>query len=157
MDAGWADPPAPAPRDGAPASSASGVKPGRRDVLTVAATALLLATLLWRVVLVAWMPTPVRARELLASPADTTAPGHLVLLVDTPGTRASTEAAARARRAWPRFSLDIRAAGMPSEAPHAKDALPERLRSLARSYGYPRLPLLLILDQEGHVVRITPL
>lgn len=98
------------------------------------------------------MPAPARARELLASPAGASGSGRLVLLVDAPGTPVSREAAGRARQAWPGFPLDIRAAGRP-----AADAAPERLRSLARSYGYARLPLLLTLDQDGHVVRIAPL
>jgi hypothetical protein len=149
MDAALVGPPGPAARDGAPASAHASVERGG-NVLTVAAAGLLLLTLVWRVVLVTWMPTPVRARELLASLADTTVPGRLVLLVDAPGTRSSREAADRARQAWPGFPLGIHAAGLPGAAP-------ERLRSLAESYGYSRLPLLLTLDQEGHVVRITPM
>lgn len=130
---------------------------GRRDLPALLAVGLLMATLLWRAVLIVWAPAPARARDLLASPANTSDTGRLVLLVDAPGTRASNDAADRARRAWPGFPLDIRAAGVPSSASRAEGAGLERLRSLARSYGYPGLPLLLTLDQDGHVVRIIPM
>lgn len=157
MEAALADPPGLAAPGGAPTIASSAAKRGGWDRLAMVAAGLLIATLLWRVALIAWAPAPARARDLLASPAHASDTGRLVLLVDARGTRTSSEAADRARRAWPGFPLDVRAAGQRSATPHAEAPGPERLRSLARSYGYSRLPLLLTLDPDGHVVRITPM
>lgn len=123
------------------------------DVLTPLATGALLLALLWRVALTVWLPAPARAAELLAETAGASGDrGRVVLLVDTPGTIAAQEAAGRARELVPRLPLEVRALHAAGEE---RDA--EQLRSLVRAYGYSRLPLLLTLDEQGHVVRIVPI
>jgi hypothetical protein len=126
------------------------------NVLTMVATGLLLTTLVWRLALT-FLPAPTRVHELLSSTADAGAKGQAMLLVETPDTGSVDHFAMRVRESWPELPLEVRALRVPPDASQAADRDAKRLHALVQAYGYSRLPLLLVFDKQGHVVRITPL
>ncbi|HST61999.1 MAG TPA: hypothetical protein VLK84_25080 [Longimicrobium sp.] len=97
------------------------------DAPAVIATGLLLAVIVWRAVLGATAPAPLRARDLLGV-GGMSAAGPRRVLVVSPTQPASDSS-------------------MPAT---------DRLLALLRSYGYETLPVLLTLDTDGHVVFVEP-
>jgi hypothetical protein len=123
------------------------------DPLAAVATALLGLVAVWSIALSILVPAP-PAPALLTDPQkhDTQ---RLVVLVASPGDEARARSTAAARADVPR--LPVRVIPLrPDRTPRLRGARADRrLWSLLHAYGYDDLPVLLVLDGQGQVVRVS--
>lgn len=121
------------------------------DPLAAVATALLAVVAAWSIALSILVPAP-PAPALLTDLHDTQ---RLVVLVASPGDEARARAMAAERADVPRLPVRV--------IPLRQDRTPRlrgagadrRLWSLLDAYGYDDLPVLLVLDGQGRVVRVS--
>jgi hypothetical protein len=119
------------------------------DPLAAGATCLLLVVVLWRAALSIWLPAPLRASEVLPAAASIeNSTGRVLVLVEADKAQAS-DAPAAARRTWPKLPVEVHGLGHQSGG--------ERLRRLATAYGYDRLPVAILVDLDGRVLRVAAL
>ena len=119
------------------------------DPLAAGATCLLLLVVLWRAALSAWIPGPLGASEVLPATANAQeSTARVLVLVGADQARASN-AAEVARRTWPRLPVEVHGVAEPARG--------ERLRRLALAYGYDALPIAILVDPDGRVLRVAAL
>jgi hypothetical protein len=121
------------------------------DPLPWAATGLLGVLAIWSMALSFLFGAPATPTLLAGEQQDTTR-GHVVLLVP-PGGEARARAAAEARGGLPALPLHV------VTLPTADDSRTRagHLWSLLHSYGYDRLPVMLVLDKKGRVAVVSAL
>jgi hypothetical protein len=122
------------------------------DPLAAIATALLGAVVVWRVSLslfIPALPDPSLLRGALNGQA-----GRQVVLVASRGDEARAKGIASASPGLPRLPLRVVSLA-PGSLPDAR--FERRVRSLLRAYGYPSLPVLVVLDDQGRVVKVSSL
>lgn len=125
------------------------------DPLATAAAALLGIVFAWGMALSLLVPAP-PALALLADAQKRDAHRQVVFIVPS-GDEARARIVAGARADLPR--LPLRVISLPPDERAGVRGTPfdRRLWSLLRSYGYDTLPMLLVLDEQGRVVKVSDL
>lgn len=124
------------------------------DPLVWVATALLGMVAVWSLSLSLLFPAPAAPSMFTPAQERENRQGQMVLLASS-GDEARAKPVAAASTGLPRLPLRVISL-RPDEGPGLRGRQPnQRLWSLLHSYGYDELPVLLVLDGQGRVVRVS--